>query len=703
MLSPPLNRSPLEEENYTSPLPHLPVGGRLSHFLDQWALITSDKWVLSILRRGLELQFLEQPPLSPVPINLSVTKDSQKNQLLQDEVNILIQKGVLEEVNPPFHLGFYSRLFLVPKKNGKMRPVLDLSVLNQYLVVPHFKMETNRSIRSTIHLGTWTTSLDLMDAYFHIPISHTYRHFLRLVWADKVYSLKAMPFGLAIAPLVFTRIFQTVVSYLHTEAVLIHSYLDDSLIKNHCRSLLEEHTNLSILLLLRLGFLISWEKSEIIPSQSFNFLGEHFRTDLGLVLPPEEKVVKVCQLVNALTQFSSVPARQLLQLVGFLISIMDVIPLGRLHIRPIQWYLSEFWHPISQLWEAPVPILPRLLPHLQWWLQEKHLRKGVLLDPPDPSLTLFTDASLMGWGAYLEGRTASGLWSGAQLEEHINLLEMRAVFLSLCQFQAVIQGQSLLVATDNSTVVAYLQNQGGTHSFSLYHLSKEILLLCHSLDIILSVRHVPGSQNLLADALSRSRVPVNTEWEIHPSVFQEIILRWDRPHIDLFATSLNHKLETYVSPIPDEKAWAVDAMTLSWKGMFSYMFPPFRLLPKILHKIQRDLCKTILIAPAWSRQSWFPELLLLCCAKPLCLPLREDLLSQFKGRKLHQGLQNLHLHAWLLSGIPSEREAFLREQPSVSQDQSDNLQEQFMTQNGLSSVLGVCRSRLIHSLLLYNS
>ncbi|VDI12490.1 Hypothetical predicted protein [Mytilus galloprovincialis] len=89
----------------------------------------------------------------------------------------------------------------------------------------------------------------------------------------------------------------------------------------------------------------------------------------------------------------------------------------------------------------------------------------------------------MGWGAYLEGRTASGLWSGAQLEEHINLLEMRAVFLSLRQFQAVIQGQSLLVATDNSTVVAYLQNQGGTHSFSLYHLSKEILLLCHSLNI----------------------------------------------------------------------------------------------------------------------------------------------------------------------------------------------------------------------------
>ncbi|VDI40423.1 Hypothetical predicted protein, partial [Mytilus galloprovincialis] len=316
------------------------VGGRLSHFLDQWALITSDKWVLSILRRGLELQFLEQPPLSPVPINLSVTKDSQKNQLLQNEVNILIQKGGLEEVNPPFHLGFYSRLFLVPKKNGKMRPVLDLSVLNQYLVVPHFKMETNRSIRSTIHLGTWTTSLDLMDAYFHIPISHKFRHFLRLVLGRQGLQFQGYAFWPGYCTPSFYQDFSDggVVIFI-LRAVLIHSYLDDSLIKNHCRSLLEEHTNLSILLLLRLGFLISWEKSEIIPSQSFNFLGEHFRTDLGLVLPPEEKVVKVRQLVNALTQFSSVPARQLLQLVGFLISIMDVIPLGRLHIRPIQWYL----------------------------------------------------------------------------------------------------------------------------------------------------------------------------------------------------------------------------------------------------------------------------------------------------------------------------------------------------------------------------
>jgi hypothetical protein len=38
-------------------------------------------------------------------------------------------------------------------------------------------------------------------------------------------------------------------------------------------------------------------------------------------------------------------------------------------------------------------------------------------------------------------------------------------------------------------------------------------------------------------------------------VFDAVVLRWDRPHVDLFATSLNHKLETFVSPVPDPLAF----------------------------------------------------------------------------------------------------------------------------------------------------
>jgi hypothetical protein len=79
---------------------------------------------------GLELRFQSRPPLSSVPLNMSVTRDPDSNLLHQEEVHTLLQKGAVELVNPPLTPGFYSHLFLVPKKNGKMRPVIDLSVLN---------------------------------------------------------------------------------------------------------------------------------------------------------------------------------------------------------------------------------------------------------------------------------------------------------------------------------------------------------------------------------------------------------------------------------------------------------------------------------------------------------------------------------------------------------------------------------------------
>ena len=140
---------------------------------------------------------------------------------------------------------------------------------------------------------------------------------------------------------------------------------------------------------------------------------------------------------------------------------MDSVPLGRLHIRPFQWYLCEFWDPAPRWWEANIPVLPWLPPHLQCRLQDENLLKGSLLDPLAPIMTLCTNVPLTGSGAFLKGKTALGLCSGLQLEEFINLLNMRAAMLfALKEFQSRIQCQHLFVATDNTTAVAYLQNQG---------------------------------------------------------------------------------------------------------------------------------------------------------------------------------------------------------------------------------------------------
>ena len=113
--------------------------------------------------------------------------------------------------------------------------------------------------------------------------------FLRFVWEDRVCAFKMMSFGLYTAPLVSTRVFQAVVAHLHSQSILIHSYLDDFLLKNMSQFLLRDHTHYVIGLLLKLGFLISWKKSDLVPSQDFIFLWEHYRTHLGLVFPLEVK------------------------------------------------------------------------------------------------------------------------------------------------------------------------------------------------------------------------------------------------------------------------------------------------------------------------------------------------------------------------------------------------------------------------------
>ena len=70
---------------------------------------------------------------------------------------------------------------------------------------------------------------------------------------------------------------------------------------------------------------------------------------------------------------------------------------------------------------------------------------------------------------------------------------------------------------------------------------------CHHYHITLKARHIPGCLNVMADLLSRSNQVQSTEWSLHPQVFKQICQKWFTPHVDLFATHLNHKLPLRVS------------------------------------------------------------------------------------------------------------------------------------------------------------
>ena len=152
-------------------------------------------------------------------------------------------------------------------------------------------------------------------------------------------------------------------------------------------------------------------------------------------------------------------------------------------------------------------------------------------------------------------------------------------------WERVVIGKTILVASDNSTVVAYINKQGGTVSRSLCMEAKEMLIWCHQREIILRARYIPGKLNALADQLSRRGQILHTEWSLCPRIFKQLCNQFTKPMWDLFATKYNKKLEIYASPMPDPESEAVDALSLSWENMWAYAYPPTALIPQILTNI----------------------------------------------------------------------------------------------------------------------
>ena len=524
----------------------------MAHFAPFWQNITSNQWVLSIVERGYKIPFIEHPPLSNKPIFFQQTKRPE----LEEEVNNLLLKRAVERIYPESP-GFYSRIFLVPKKNGKMRLIIDLSTLNKFVMTQSFRMETQKKVRNSIQPNDWAFSLDLTDAYLHVLIHPASRKYLRFSLKGKIFQFRALPFGLSTSPYVFTHLMTIIASHLHKNAISLFPYLDDWLSRNQNCRLLLEHRHFIIHLITSLGLIINQEKSELIPSQNFEFIGMEFLTQDNIVRVPQDRIHSLLLTIKLFLLKKKVPARQFLSLLGKLNAAADYIILGRLHLRPLQMSLLAQWKPHIYSLHYQIQISQNIKHHLLWWNNQQRYVMGVPIRSPPPSHQMFTDASLMGWGVHLEpeGLLFHGVWNQVQAKLHINILEMMAIHHALKCAHHHIVNSTVLVSTDNTTVVSYINRQGGTHSPDLCLEVWNMLNWCHQNLISIVVKHIPGKFNILADRLSRISKPITTEWSLKQSVANAIFQMTEFPNIDLFATRLNHKLPLYVSPIPTRMHW----------------------------------------------------------------------------------------------------------------------------------------------------
>ncbi|XP_069616119.1 uncharacterized protein [Ranitomeya imitator] len=588
----------------------LPVGGRLSFFSTQWLAITSNPWATSLITTGLKLRF-SQVPLDSFCLTSLGSPSQQK--ALEQEIITLLSKGVLVEV--PFHQkgrGFYSPLFLISKPDGSYRTIINLKRLNVFLENQTFKME---SIRSTIKLllpHCFIAVLDLKDAYYHLPIFSEHQQYLRVAVMIKGqirhYQYTAMPFGLSIAPRVFTKLMSEVMSYLRLKDTLIIPYLNDLLIVGNSLSQCHQRLSDSISSLQGLGWLVNWEKSRLSPTTNQKILGIILDSTNQMCLLPESKQIAIINKVQSVINHPLISLREGMSLLGSFTSCIPAVPWAQFHSRKLKYTILREEERLQCRLDSRISLPTDVIQSLTWWLNPDHFTSGVPW-VVKPSKTIFTDATPSGWGAHLGDQIVQGLWSLRESDDSSNKKELNAIYHALSEFLPQLHGTHTRILSDNMTAVAYINHQGGTRSEALMSIANDILAIAEEHLLSLSALHVRGIDNSRADFLSRHTLHQG-EWVLSRHI--------------------------------------LDALQVPWVFKKAYAFPPLILLPTVIRKIREDRANVILIAPFWPKRRWFSWLRAMSISDPWILPEDRDLL--FQGPFNHPHVKGLRLTAWNLRG-----------------------------------------------------
>ena len=669
------------------------LAGQVAHFLPNWEVLTQDQWVLQTVA-GYQLELTTTPYQAHVPHQIRCSPENKVQ--ITTEVQELLDKGaILETQLTPQN--FVSQIFLVEKKGGGQRPVINLKGLNQFVKTEHFKMEGLHLLPDLLQPQDWMVKMDLKDAYLQIPIHPDHQHLLTFQWEEKTYMFQCLPFGLSAAPRVFTKLLKPVVGFLRQNGCRLIIYLDDMLLLHQDRDQLQQVTQLTCQLLESLGLMVNLKKSILTPTQELEFLGFHLCSVTMRLSIPSEKLRKIQQDAWHLRDRESVSVREIARFVGKATATMRAIPLAPLHYRALQLLMNSVLplnytqEKISTKYETVVTLTPASKKDLEWWIDLKKAPLGAPVYHPDPTITIHSDASNKGWGAVLNGQSQTGgLWSPEEATHNINYLELLAAFLAIKAFGKAWQNVTILLRLDNVTAVSYINQKGGTVSQLLCQLALTIWTWRVERNITLLAEHLPGHLNIQADEKSRTAKD-RCNWMLNQSIFQRINSVMGPLEMDLLASRLTKQLPRFYSWRPDPEAEATDAFMQNWAAYRGFANPPWCLIHRCLTKLKKQTARMVFITPLWKTQPWCPLLLELLEDLPRRTPHQPDLVVMPQGQEflMQQGVPQLV--TWPISGNPIHHEVFLRRLQTSCLHHGETKLTPTMAPHSLSGLAGVSR------------
>ena len=588
--------------------------GAISSKLQNWQDLTSDTSILQTVA-GLPIDFINSPPPQR-NLHNGDHFSKMEHAFIQKELIRLEKLGVIKK--SVHETGEYiSPVFLTPKSDGGFRLILNLKELNRFCPYVHFKMDTIDKVLTLVTRNCFFGKIDIKDAYYSVKIAESFKKYLKFCYGGILYQFTCLPNGLSEGPRKFTKLLKPPLAFLRQAQCIVSGYIDDLITLGHSFQKSFENIVKIVKLFKKLGFVLHPEKSVFIPVQIIEYLGFVINSISMIITLTEKRKKRIKNLCNTLLSQEHCIIRDVAKLLGYFSSSFVAVRFGKLHYRNLERNKIAALQRNQGNFDASMTLSSDAKSDIIWW-EKNIIESSNEIYNGLPAITLTTDACPTGWGAVTRGNRTSGIFSAFEQDQHINVLELKAVLFGL---KALIPytNTHIKVLSDNTTTVHCINNMGSCKSIECDLITTDIWEWTRVTNNWLIASHIPGVFNEEADIESRKN-EFRLEWKLDKNVFDDIMQHFSfHPDIDLFASRLNTQLPKFVSFRPDPEALHVNAFTISWEGQNVYIFPPFSCIGKVIQKMNNENVSAVLVVPNRPNQPWYPCLMNIIADEPLII------------------------------------------------------------------------------------
>lgn len=588
--------------------------GGIRESLKFWEENVCDPSILSLVK-GLTIS------LSSKALGGSIKREKvfseDENLVIKREITTQLSQNVIERVFTKEPDEYISNIFVVPKRDGGDRVILNLKRLNEYVLNSHFKMNSLNTAIDLMRKDCYMASVDFKSAYYSVSVRKFCRKLLRFRFDGIKYQYTCLPMGLATGPRDFTKIVKILFKILRDMGHLNTFYLDDSFLVGNTYESCAKNVIDTVNLTRKAGFTVNPEKSVFTPTKQLKFLGVILDSNNMTVSLSEDKIISIKNKILGVIKSPTVSLQYLAELVGKMVSVFCAVTYSKLYYRQLEIEKTKALRANGFDFSKSISLSPVAREDLNWWLKNLG-SESVKIESKIADHCIQTDASSFGYGGVYGDRKISGLWSPSEITLHINVKELMAIQYSLELLFSSSKNCCIKVLTDNKTALTYINNMGGKMQ-GCHNVAKRIWKWAIQRNIWLMSAFIPGKDNVSADRLSRV-LNENTEWSLSKEAFSMLYARFPEISIDLFASHLNNKLDNYCSWFSDPKSSFCDAFSISWTSFCGYAFPPFSMIGRVLRKVELEKCELIIVVPEWRTQYWFSKLMNMSVSELIFLP-----------------------------------------------------------------------------------